>query len=1028
VAISQRTPTQGTAASGAALTVTFPAGSTTGDLLLLIVANAGTTPPNAPTGWTRFYSGSAGTAQNLAVFSAPWAAGLTTSFTNAASAAAWICNAYASGGDQVDMDANTVATNTTSNTTLPTGAPTVGGVGGYEVLCYAWTSAATISGVASGSAIDATQANSTTISASLGHNTTNPLAAGSTPTAFAQTLNAANTRKSGLGVILRDSKNVPRPATPVSVSLADVRRRAQVSWIDLFVPLAAPAAPTRTASPVYASLLSNNVTHTGSPVSAALLRLGVTHTASPVTASLVTVNVHQASPVSVSMTGVPTRPAAPVTVSLQSNAPRRARVSWVMLTLPDPTTPNINTATPVSVSLSSSNIVRRGSPVTVVMLASTPFVTSVHPSGRYLLDQFGAPYFVQGNSPQNMSGALSAADIHTFFQNQQAKGCNSSQVHLMVNDRIAGTGRSVGGKNDPTGFVPFTNMSNFTGPVTGYWSLIDTLFDEAALAGHTVWASPCENISWGPTVGGMSDTDAFNFGVWIGNRYKGRPNLVWSFGNDWDSGQWFVTEEKVRQVVAGIRASGDTHLAVTWLYSPDSISWDGPNSSWDTLHQVCYVYTYAAPYQCVARSYAHVPIQPTLFGEGNYDAENLNGGFDSRQRVRETAWWAVTWGASGQFTGQQSVWQFSTSSLGAGGDWHGAADGQINSTSAYELSYIAALMPKLPSWHLLVPDTGHVLITAGAGTYISAVNGDASTWQTNDYATAAISSDHRLAVVYVPSVRTWTLNTSMLLGTAHGYWYDPTNGTQTVATAPWTMPSTFHPDGTQDWVLVLQGTGATASPVTASLTSGGTRVGTASASLITLGAVHLATPVSVSLSGFMLRPGSPVSASLAASGTARPASPVSVSLLLAGVTRPGSPVSASLASSGTVRLGTPITASLVGQRVAVGVTVSLAPWVPFRLATVVTVSLSGGPRMATPVTAALKLTNATRTALPASVSLAAFSAVFWDSAMRTFTLSSAVPATTLVYWDVARGQFTFSSAGNHSVGWDPSSQRFILGA
>ena len=88
MAISQRTRTLGTAASGAGFTVSFPASVATGDLLILVVANAGTAAPSAPNGWTRFYSASAGSGQNVAV-SAPWSAGLTGSFTNAASVAAW---------------------------------------------------------------------------------------------------------------------------------------------------------------------------------------------------------------------------------------------------------------------------------------------------------------------------------------------------------------------------------------------------------------------------------------------------------------------------------------------------------------------------------------------------------------------------------------------------------------------------------------------------------------------------------------------------------------------------------------------------------------------------------------------------------------------------------------------------------------------------------------------------------------------------------------------------------------------------
>jgi hypothetical protein len=175
-----------------------------GDLLVVGVGNAGTTTAAAPTGWTKTGTYSAGTAQSVSVFWAPYAASLTLSFTNAASVAAWVCNAYTPTTGTVTLDGNPVAaSNTTNNTTMPTGAPTTGALpGDYEILFYAWTSGATISGVAAGSVIDATQANGTTISVALGHNTTTGLPPATGVTAFSQTLSANNTRKTGVGVLL----------------------------------------------------------------------------------------------------------------------------------------------------------------------------------------------------------------------------------------------------------------------------------------------------------------------------------------------------------------------------------------------------------------------------------------------------------------------------------------------------------------------------------------------------------------------------------------------------------------------------------------------------------------------------------------------------------------------------------------------------------------------------------------------------------------------------------------------------------
>ena len=201
MAITQRTATSGTAASSGALTVTFPTGASVGDIIILAVGNAGTTGPTVIAGWTSIGTFSAGTAQSITVFWAIWTSGLSGSFTNAASVAAWTCNAFI-GAEDHQVDASAATSNTTNNTTLPTGAPTSRRDGDYEVLCYAWTSAATISGVASGSTIDITVANGTAISCSMGHNNTTSLAVGTVTTAFSQTLSANNNRKTGVGVLL----------------------------------------------------------------------------------------------------------------------------------------------------------------------------------------------------------------------------------------------------------------------------------------------------------------------------------------------------------------------------------------------------------------------------------------------------------------------------------------------------------------------------------------------------------------------------------------------------------------------------------------------------------------------------------------------------------------------------------------------------------------------------------------------------------------------------------------------------------
>jgi len=212
--IAQRTATSGVAASGAGFTVTLPTGTVIGDYVVLAVANAGTAGPATPSGWTLEYGASAGSGQFLSIFVAPFRDNPSLNFTNAASIAAWACNSYWIAGFFIDRDPEVATNLTTNNTTLPTGAPTPSASGSFEILLYAWTSAATIATPAANSTIEITRANSTTISTALGRNNNTSLPSGVACTAFSHTLSATNNRKTGVGLVLR-SVPIPGEIPPV---------------------------------------------------------------------------------------------------------------------------------------------------------------------------------------------------------------------------------------------------------------------------------------------------------------------------------------------------------------------------------------------------------------------------------------------------------------------------------------------------------------------------------------------------------------------------------------------------------------------------------------------------------------------------------------------------------------------------------------------------------------------------------------------------------------------------------------------
>jgi hypothetical protein len=106
-----------------------------------------------------------------------------------------------------------------------------------------------------------------------------------------------------------------------------------------------------------------------------------------------------------------------------------------------------------------------------------------------------------------------------------------------------------------------------------------------------------------------------------------------------------------------------------------------------------------------------------------------------------------------------------------------------------------------------VPDTGHAVVTSGYGTFA-----DSGGVGANDYVTAARTPNGALAVAYVPTLRTLTVDMTKMSGTTTARWFDPSSGRFTAipgspfpntGSVDFTTPG-VNDDRDEDWVLVLE--------------------------------------------------------------------------------------------------------------------------------------------------------------------------------------------------------------------------------
>src|ERR1700751_3959281 len=63
--------------------------------------------------------------------------------------------------------------------------------------------------------------------------------------------------------------------------------------------------------------------------------------------------------------------------------------------------------------------------------AGASFPLKLAASGRYLVDQNGAPFLIAGESPQALMVNLSEEDAERFFANRQSHGFNAVWINLL---------------------------------------------------------------------------------------------------------------------------------------------------------------------------------------------------------------------------------------------------------------------------------------------------------------------------------------------------------------------------------------------------------------------------------------------------------------------------------------------------------------------------------------------------------------------------------------------------------------------
>jgi len=418
-----------------------------------------------------------------------------------------------------------------------------------------------------------------------------------------------------------------------------------------------------------------------------------------------------------------------------------------------------------------------------------PFVTSVSPSGRYFLDQYGKPLLLHGDSPWALTTLLSPQQAQLWFADRQKQGFNAAIISL-IGARANGAPSDDGATFD--GLLPFVDgdVLQWQEP---YWERVTTYLRMAADRGITVVLYPIDAWTIGHSFVPKSIEQCHQYGAKVAQRFRDLPNIMWMSGGDYtsaseDPARGSDVDHCIDAMLRGIREAGNGR-PFTMQFDPPSISTENPY--WAQRVDWNFVYTYYPTYKAMLDAYRSQPPKPAILGEANYERENNQPETPptTDETLRRQVLWALTSGAAGEFVGSDD-W-----------DFHDEWEQRLSTRSLTQITRLRTLFSTL-AWWQLVPDTASELVTAGRGTELT--TDEAKDVLENDYVTAAKTPDGRLAVIYLPSQRTISVNPSAMAAGTQAAWIDPTSG----ARRPIPMSSTFttpgaNAEGDNDWLLVL---------------------------------------------------------------------------------------------------------------------------------------------------------------------------------------------------------------------------------
>ncbi len=442
----------------------------------------------------------------------------------------------------------------------------------------------------------------------------------------------------------------------------------------------------------------------------------------------------------------------------------------------------------------------------------------VSDSGHFLVREDGTPFFWLGDTAWALFSNLDREEVLKYLRDRKSKRFTVIQAHLL--------GWKIDFEN-AYGARPFIN-DDFREPNEAYWMHVDYIIETAESMGIYMAVLPAwsrsyiEMPSQPPDVTLLLQEDtvlAYNYGRFLGARYKDRKNLIWVLGGDVWGKRDGIYDNLARGLTETYALGDPDKILMTFhpqggTHRPPATSTSEfyHNKEWLDFNMIQSGHRRGnRNYERIAQDYREQPVKPTLESEPCYEHHPIihkfeNGVFNAWD-IRQRAYWSVFAGSLGFTYGGNGIWQ-----MDKPGEiwkkethhnffWYDA----LNHEGASDMTHLIDLIEsrsgadseRVPDQSLVVSDEG----------------------TTEDRIQCARANDYAYIMVYSTNGSAFTLDLSGVPAKKlKMWWYNPRDGklytgAYQATTKPFSVSRkragimTFDPPGDigddNDWILVI---------------------------------------------------------------------------------------------------------------------------------------------------------------------------------------------------------------------------------